>query len=337
MRAAFIRSIRGIPFLLVVMLLQPPAVGASTRAPAGEEDSTPDRIASEAAGETRGRGARPFQRVGWSGFARGGYVHQFETYSNSGGSFSVNRFFVQAGASYAPDLLRSVSLAVGYGFDAFQFSGNTGFAALRPWETVHGFRISMPLRWGFNKKSTLVVVPFIRTSLEDGAAVKDSLRGGGFAGFSYRFGDRLSIGPGIVVISEIEDSPTILPVLLIDWKISDRFRLSTGRGTGASLGPGLVLSCKTSEKWAFSLGARYEKLRFRLNGKGPSPNGVGEDRSIPLFAGVTYSFFPMGRVSLAGGVELGEEHRLEDARGNLIAKEDYDPAGFIGLSFSIRF
>ena len=42
-------------------------------------------------------------------------------------------------------------------------------------------------------------------------------------------------------------------------------------------------------------------------------------------------------ISLAGGVELGEEHRLEDPQGNLIAKEYYHPAGFLGLSFSMRF
>lgn len=334
---AFIRSIQGIIFLLLLLLARPPAVGATTRPPPGAENTIADRTASEATGENRGRGARAFQRIGWSGFAQGGYLYQFQTYSDGGGSFSVNRFFVQTGASYAPDLLRSVSLAVGYGFDTFQFSGSTGFAALRPWKIVHSWRISMPLRWGFDKKWTLLLIPTMRASLEDDAAVKDSLLGGGFAGFFYRFGDRLTIGPGIGVSTEIEDSPTVFPVLLIDWKISKRFSLSTGRGVGATLGPGLVLSCKASEKWDISIGGRFEKLRFRLNGKAPSPNGVGEDRSFPLFAGVTYNFVPMGHVRLAGGVELGEEHRLEDPQGNLIAEEYYDPAGFIGLSFSIRF
>jgi hypothetical protein len=264
-------------------------------------------------------------------------VYQFETYSDGGGSFSVNRFFIQTGASYAPDFLRNVSLAAGYGFDSFQFSGSTGFAALRPWKTVHSFRISAPMRWGFNKRWTLFVLPTVRTALEDGAALKDSFMGGGFAGFTYRFGDRLTIGPGIGVITEIEDTPTVFPVLLIDWKISERFSLSTGRGMGATMGPGLVLSCKASKKWTVSLGGRIEKLRFRLNSNGPSPGGVGEDRSFPLFAGVTWRFLPMGRISLAGGVELGEEHRLFDPQGNLLAKEYYDPAGFVGLSFSMRF
>lgn len=292
---------------------------------------------SEANAEARGDDARRLRRLGWSGFTQGGYLHQFETQGDSGGSFSVSRFFVQAGASYAPDLRSSVSLALGYGFDDFRFAGSGGLPALRPWGTVHNARLSAPVRWGFDARWTLFVIPTIRMTAEGGADVEDALQGGGLVGVSYRFGDRLTLGPGIGVITEIEDTPTVFPVLLVRWKITERLLLATGRGVGATLGPGLVLSYTASRKWTFFLGGRYEKLRFRLDRDGPTPRGVGEDRSFPLFTGVTYSFFPMGRVSLVGGVELGEEHRLEDAAGKLMVKDFYDPAGFVGLNFNVRF
>ena len=108
------------------------------------------------------------------------------------------------------------------------------------------------------------------------------MQGGGFVGVSWRINDRLTIGPGIGVISEIEDSPTVFPVLLIDWKITESLVLATGSGVGATLGPGLVLRYMATDKWSFYLGGRYEKLRFRLNADGPSPTGVGEDKSFPL-------------------------------------------------------
>ncbi len=101
----FIRSLRGITILLLVLLAQPPAAGAAAGTPAGAaggipagtaggipagvEDGTVGRTGSEATGETQGRGARAFQRVGWSGFAQGGYVYQFETYSDGGLTYAV--------------------------------------------------------------------------------------------------------------------------------------------------------------------------------------------------------------------------------------------------------
>ena len=289
--------------------------------------------------DQRARGGNPpyVPDGGWSFFMRGGAAHQFETELDDGGDFRVNRLFLQGGARYAPDYQRSVSLALGVGFDGYDFSGDRGIAALSPWETVHTVRISAPLRWGIGREWTVFVIPTVRSSAESGASLGDSVSGGGFTGFSYRFGDRLTIGPGIGVMTEIEDSPDIFPLLLIDWKITDRLRLETGRGLGATQGPGLFLRWKASEKWDVSFGGRYEKLRFRLDREGVAPDGVGSDRSFPLFCGATYRFTPRSEASLVGGMALGGELRLEDENGNRITEEEYGKAGFLGVAFGLRF
>ena len=134
------------------------------------------------------------------------------------------------------------------------------------------------------------MVPSFRVTKESGADTGDATTGGGFAGFSYRFSDRLTIGPGIGVISQIEDSASVFPVLIIDWKISDSLSFSTGRGLGATLGPGLILNWEPYSKWTFSLGGRYERLRFRLDNDRIAPKGIGDDRAFPVFGGITYSF-----------------------------------------------
>ena len=325
--------------LLLVVLVRAPSAGAQAGAPPGGRAGapTPERPAPEALEDASAVPAYIARMLGWTGFVQGGYVHRFATRGEDGGSSRVDRFFVQAGVTYMPDLLRSVSLALGYGFDGFRFSGDSGLAGLRPWATVHTFSVSLPVRWGFAERWTLFAIPTVRAAAEDGARVKDAFLGGGIGGFTYRFGDRLTLGPGIGVMTEIEDAPSVFPVLLVDWKITEKLSLSTGRGAGASLGPGLLLSYTANRKWSFSLAGRYERLRFRLDGDGPSPGGVGEDRSFPLYASVTYSFFPMGRVSLLAGVGLAGEQRMEDARGNRVARGSYDPAPFVGLSFSVRF
>jgi len=150
-------------------------------------------------------------------------------------------------------------------------------------------------------------------------------------------GDRLIIGPGFGALTEIEDDVSLSPVLLIDWKITDRLRLETGRGLGATQGPGLILGWQVTDSWNLSVGGRYERLRFRLVDTGVAPKGVGEDRSFPVFGGATYTFSRKLRASLLIGMELAGELRLENENGNRITDSSYDPAPFGGLSFSYNF
>ena len=273
---------------------------------------------------------------GWSTFLRGGYVHQFDADIDDGGSFNADRLFIRGGITYAPDYRRSISCALGYSRDGYDFSGDMRFAALSPWKNIHSYRVSMPVRWGFNEAWTVFVIPALGVFAESGAELEDAMRGGGFAGISYRFGDQLTIGPGIGVMSEIEDSATVFPVLIVKWKITDRLALETGRGSGAALGPGLVLRWEASDKWDLSIGARYEKLRFRLDDKRIAPNGIGQDRAFPLFGGVSYSFSRRAQMSLLIGAELGGELRLENERGDAIAEENYETAGFGEITFNVR-
>jgi hypothetical protein len=273
----------------------------------------------------------------WSTFIRGGYVYQFDTdMDNSNGSFTTDRFFVQPGITYSPDYTRSYSLAFGYGYDGYDFTGENGFGALRPWDDIHSFRLSAPIRFTKGQNWSFFIVPTIRVTGESGADLNDSLTGGGFAGFAYKFNERLTIGPGIGIVTQIEDDASIFPVLIINWKITDTLSLETGRGLGATLGPGISLNWQMTEQWNLTLGGRYEKLRFRLDDKAETPNGIGQDTSFPVFGGVTYNINPSAKVSLIGGFETSGELQLEDHNGNVLEQQDYENAAFLGFSFYFR-
>jgi hypothetical protein len=273
----------------------------------------------------------------WSTFIRGGYVHQFDTdIDDSKGSFASDRLFIQPGITYAPDHTRSFSLAIGYGYDGYDFQGETGFNAAKPWDDIHSFRFSTPIRVNKGPSWSFFVVPTLRITGESGADISDSLTGGGFAGFAYRFNKRFSIGPGIGIVTQIEDDASIFPVLIINWKITDRLSFETGRGIGATLGPGISLNWKITEQYHFSLGGRYEKLRFRLDDAAETPKGIGQDESFPVFVGITYKFRSSATISLIGGIETGGELQLEDQHGNVLEKQDYESAPFFGFSFSYR-
>ena len=140
-----------------------------------------------------------------------GYLHQFDTDMDNSGSFSVNRANVRAGVSRVFDRNRITGLSFGYGYDGYDFSDT----AADPWSDIHSLSLALPVRWALADSWDLFLIPTIRSSGESGSSFTDSLSGGGLAGVSYRFGDRLTLGPGFGVLSQIEDDVSVFPILLM--------------------------------------------------------------------------------------------------------------------------
>jgi hypothetical protein len=268
----------------------------------------------------------------WSFPVRAGVAHQFETGIDGGGDFSVNRLFIEPGVQRFIGTTASVGFTLGLGYDGYDFSG--GFS---PWSDVQTVNLSAPLRWRMDESWTLFGIPSLRFNAEQGADLGDGMTGGVLAGFAYRFSDTLTLGPGLGVITQIEDRTQFFPIILIDWKITDALTLRTGRGFAATLGPGLALEWRPIQRWSFSLLGRYDRTRFRLDDGGVAPGGVGEDQSFGLFGSVDYDFGKSTSLSLFGGLSLGGELHLEDANGTGISKSKYDTAGSLGLLFNTKF
>lgn len=277
--------------------------------------------------------------AGWTSFSRGGAVYQFDTELDNGAEFSSSRFNIEAGSGYSWTRRNRAALALSYSLDNYSFSNeSTGQAgSIKPWDDIHSLSLSLPVSWGVSERWSSFFVPSVNSTGESGAEFSDTISAGILGGFAYRFSDSLTIGPGLGVISQLEDDATVFPILIIDWQITDKLSLETGRGLAATLGPGLTLNYQLNPKLTLAVGGRYEKLRFRLDANGETADGIGEDRSFPLFASVTHRFTPKAAVSLVGGIELDGELRQEDKDGNKIGSESYDPAPFLGLTFNIRW
>jgi hypothetical protein len=273
----------------------------------------------------------------WSVFAEGAFLYQFDGEIDSGGSFGAGRMLFEGGFSYAPDFRRSVSIAFGYDRTGYEFEGRPGVAAADPWETIHTISIGAFVRYGINREWTVFLIPTLRTTAESGADFGDAITGGGLAGFSYRFGDRLTLGPGIGVITQLEDGLSVFPVLFVNWRITERLSLETGGGLGATRGPGLVLNWDPASRWRVFVGGRYEKSDFRLRSDGVEPAGIGSNQEVPLYGGVIWRVHPDLQLNLIGGVELGGQLGLADSSGNLREERDYQNAGFIGVGFRFRY
>lgn len=266
-----------------------------------------------------------------------GAVYQPETSLDSGGDVSVARFFLSAGGTKRVAGRWRLGANVGYGEDHYDFSGASGFGGINPWDSVRELQIGAPVQYFANDRWVFYAIPSVRFNAESGASLDDGTNAGLLAGASYRVSETLTIGPGFGAFSELEDDASYFPILLIDWKITNTLSLETGRGFAASRGPGLQLRWRYSPSWQFAFGGRYEKTRFRLDDKGVAPDGVGQDKAVPLFALAEYSVGPDIKLRMVGGAEVGGELRLEDDSGEVISKSDLSDAWFFGATLEARF
>ena len=274
----------------------------------------------------------------WIWSAAGGAVNQFSAdLSDGSGDLSVTRGFLSAGVGYAWSRHTSASVSLGIGTADYDFSSGALIDGRKPWGRIREYRLSVPVRFSPSEKMSVIVIPSIRTHAESGASLRDGRTEGMLGGFSWKFSDTLSIGPGFGWFSDVGDESNVFPILLVDWKITESLNLSTGRGLAASQGPGLSLNYELDQKWMLGLTARYEKTRFSLKKQQDRSAGVGEDSSMPLYLVASYSPWPMTSMTALAGVDIGGTLSLEDGNGQRIAKTDIDTAMVLGFSFQSRF
>jgi hypothetical protein len=272
----------------------------------------------------------------------GGYLYQFSTDFDDGpGSVSVNRAYGTFSSRF--EIAPSLNLGLRFGWEGgwYDFDGNTPLSlgtGASPWNTVQGVQLGANLGWKINEEWSTFVGIFGAAAGETDADASDTLSIGGSVGAMWRANDDFSIGGGVLVSSQIEDDALVIPLLLIDWRINDALKLTNIAGPEAyPTGAGIELVCTAVPQWEFGIGGRYESRRFRLDDRGPAPEGVGEDSSFATWLRVGVRPLNGLRIDVLGGLMVWEEYELDDRNGNDLASSDLDPSPFVGVFLGYRF
>jgi hypothetical protein len=282
--------------------------------------------------------AQSQQRGPWSFTLDGGGAHQSEVdLKDDTGGFAVDRWFLGAGLNYSWDRRTSIGASIGGGRSTYEFNNETGFGGGEPWDTIEDARLSLTGRFGFGGTGTVMIIPTVRINGEKGASNSDSRTYGLFGAIAWRVNEDLTIGPGVGIFSRLEDGTKFFPILAIDWNISERWNLSTGRGLASSQGPGLTLNYKLNEDWSLGLSGRYEDLEFRLDDDGPEAGGVGRDQSFPMVLRAELKPNRKIRLAVFAGIEFAGELKLKNADDIVVEQSEYDPAALFGGTFEFRF
>jgi hypothetical protein len=269
----------------------------------------------------------------WATSFQAGFLSQQASDYDAGGAFTVNRASLGIDITRVYDRRRTIGLSVEYGYDDYHFNSAAG----DPWSEVNSVNVSLPVRWSLTDSWGLLAIPMVRSARENGADLSDSMTGGFIGGAMYRFGDYLTLGPGFGVIKQLEDDTSIFPILLVQWNITKSLKVETGRGIGASQGPGLSLNWQATDHWNLALGVRYERLRFRLAPSVLTTDFVGEEAGLPLYLGATYGVSKTSEISIYTGMRMAGTYSLEDSQGNPFTESDVENATFAGIAWKYKF
>ena len=294
-------------------------------------------VALASAGGSALIGATPAaaQQPAWAPFVAVTPFYESESDLDGGGEFGLSGVQLRLGTAGPVGTGFRAGVTLNFDYYDSSFSNPTVFGAAAPWGNVYRYGVSVPLAWALNSEWSLAVAPSVDWFRESGANSSDSLTWGAVLSAVRVDPAGNRIGLGVAVFDEIEDTK-VFPVIVVDWRLGDRWRLINPLPAGPTGPAGLELDYQFDGGWSLGVGAAYRTLRFRLSDSGPVSSGVGEINGVPIFARATYDLSKQLTLHIYAGAIVGGELRVEDRNGNLLRKDDFDTAPFVALTVTAR-
>jgi hypothetical protein len=263
-------------------------------------------------------------------------IYRMASDLDSGGEARYGGLLLSLGRSWSLDARSTLGFGLDFGHLDWSFDNPAGFGGVVPWDQVDRLGLSVPFTYAAGGGWTLGLSPTVEYSGESGAEVSDALEYGALVSLVKPVREGLTLGVGFGVYERIEDT-SLFPVLIVNWRINERLRLSNPAPAGPTGPAGLELSYALGSGWELGVGGAYRSNRFRLDEDGPFPSGVGEYRRVPVLARIGRRLSDGLSLNFYAGVSLDSELRVEDAKGRGLYTEDLDPAATFGLSLAGRF
>jgi hypothetical protein len=287
-------------------------------------------VAAQAAAAPRG-GAGD-----WLPFVSVTPLYQGNAGLDRGGDFSVGGVVMRGGVSYDFGGGSRAGVTLNYDHFDYAFSTPESLGIRPPWGIVERYGVTIPLAVDLGDGWSLGAAPSVDWFKEQGADANDALSWGATVSSTKRFKDGNRLGLGVGAFDGIEKT-TVFPFLIVDWRLSERWRILNPLPSGPTGPAGLELDYRFDGGWTAGVGAAWRVLRFRLSDTGPTPGGIGQERGVPVFLRVSRRFTDQLALHLYGGVVVAGQLRLERASGGRLRAEDFDPAPLFGATFVARF
>jgi hypothetical protein len=305
-----------IPIAAVVMVLASPAFAGETAPAASVPTETP----------------APSFSPRW-GALTPGYLHQFEAdLDGSNGSFSADRWRLDAGTRIPFSDALTVTIGAETEWSRYDFAGpsGAGVGLVDDSDDLFVAQLGALAFYDLNDAWQVVAGGTISWGGDFDASFSDGLGGSGLLGVTYRFSPKFSLTPGVLALARLEDDALVVPVLGLDWEITDDWRLR-------SIGPGAELTWQATEEWGFFLRGLYRPRDFRLAEDATVPSGVLRERAFPVSIGIEWKPSERVTATVFGGAILGGQLRLTEEDGGEVLEENFDVTPIVGGTLRMFF
>jgi len=252
---------------------------------------------------------------------------------DGGGEVDVDRSALTLGWRTRTAGGTGLRLDLRYEQEDWHFSGASALGGAG-WGDVRRARIGFSIQQPLGANWHWAVSPLLQYAGERGAETSDALIYGAALAFNRSFAADKMLGIGLVALHDIDET-RLRPYLAVSWALGERWRIGNAAATGPAGPAGLELAFRADQRWDFGLGAGMREQRFRLDEDGPNAGGVGESRSLPVYARASLTAGPRLRLEAFAGTALRNRLRLEPGAGGERRSEDYDDSPVFGLGLSV--
>ena len=174
----------------------------------------------------------------------------------------------------------------------------------------------------------------VEMAANTGAALGNGVMGTLGGGARYVWSDKLSLGFGLAASSSLEDNSRVLPVIILNWQINDRWALRTLNGVT------VTYDLMGDKKTFLDAGVNYQRREYRLEkhssfgNYSTAPSMV--ETLVNIEFGVTHNFNK--DISLRGFVGLvgGRGYDIYE-NGHKRFTKSVDTGGMVGVRAIFRF
>jgi hypothetical protein len=263
-------------------------------------------------------------------------LYQFETDLDSGGEFDVQRHFLRFDATRRVNREWMVGIGLSFDYERWNFSGIAGLDGVDLWDDIYRPGVSVPVFFSPSSRWRFGFIPAMDMAGATGAQAGESISYGAVLSAAYVFGPDLMLGLGGGVFNRLDELEAF-PYIVIDWKITDRLRLTNPFQAGPVGPAGLELIFTPDPVWEMGLGGAYRSYRFRLDDSSAVPDGIGQVDFWALFVRAGYRLGQHVALDVQGGALIDGSITIENENAHQLGKTGTDPAPFVGMTVRGRF
>jgi hypothetical protein len=263
------------------------------------------------------------------------YHHQLRNDDGGNGSVSVDRFSFRGGVPLITEEDNILAVGFRYAMDRYDFNGTNA-----EWQAIHHANIGLASRWQVNDNWLWGNYAVAGISAEEGSDMGDGLNFNFISIAEYKFNDRLIIGPGVVIASQLDQGINVIPIIAIKWQISDEWTFASGPSEVAAAGANVYFEYTPkalSEKWMFTSGFSYGSKNFKIDDNSFVTDGSGEERIASAYLAASFKMDSGVKISAVGGYHFLQSYSIFDNNGSELSKEILEDAPYFGIAIGFEF